>query len=159
MPTRPPSRWDFVYDLKPIELKQHFINEASKLLAKDLEKWPLQIDAWESASAEARFRHLVQPDSRRPDDRVYEAAFHLAKLEMEREFEQIDEFMRNERWRAYGADEYGRDAMLLLTRWLTEHLLAIVEATEGRIKRPMLVELLEKMERELGRRRSSLILN
>lgn len=159
MTLRRPSRWDFIYDLKPIELKQHFINEASKLLAKDLERWPLQIEAWESPAAEARFRHLVEPDARRPDDRVYAAAFRLAKWEMEREFEAIDEFMRNERWREYGADEYGRDAMLLITRYLVEQLLAIIEATEGRIKRPMLVELLEKMEKELARIRSPIILN
>ncbi|MFN7130618.1 MAG: hypothetical protein ACK4N5_00950 [Myxococcales bacterium] len=153
---RPPSRWDFIQDLKPIELKQHFLNEAAKLLAKDLEKWPLTIEAWENPQAEARFARLTLPGAPRPDERVYEAAFKLARWEMEREFEAIDEFMRNERWRAYGADEYGRDAMLLLNRWMIEQLLSILEVTEGRINRALLVELVDRTERELRRLRSPL---
>jgi hypothetical protein len=109
--------------------------------------WPLEIAEWASPQEESRFRPLaVLP---RPDARVYEAAFRLARLDLMHEFEQIDDFMRNERWREFTASGQGVDAMLLISRFLTEQMLALAEATEGRVKRPQLVDILLRAERRL----------
>ncbi len=146
------SRWDHLYDLKPVPLTEHFLEEAAKLLAQDLAKWPLEVEAWATPADQARFGPLVASDSARPDDAVWTAAFSLARLELEREFEQIDDYMRNERWRAVTPPGMGVEQLHFLTRFLTEQMLGIAEATEGRLKRPMLVDLLSRLERRLAER-------
>lgn len=148
------SRWDHLYDLKPVPLTEHFLEEASKLLAQDLAKWPPEVEGWATPADQARFGPLVAEGSTRPDDAVFTAAFALARLELEREFEQIDDYMRNERWRAVTPPGTGVEQLLFLTRFLTEQMLGIAEATEGRIKRPMLVDLLSRLERRLAERRA-----
>ena len=143
------GRWDHLYELKPVPLAEHFVAEAAKLLARDLAGWPPQVEAWASPADEARFGPLLSPGAPRPDDRIFAEAFRLARLELMREVEQIDEYMRNERWRQVAAPGRGFDALLFLSRYLTEQMLAIAEATEGRIKRAMLVDLLLRAERAL----------
>ena len=143
------SRWDFLYDLKPVPLAEHVVEEASKLVARELSAWPLSITDWANPQDEARFRPLCEPGAARPDDRVYQAAFRLARLELMREFEQVDDFMRNERWREFTGPGLGVDQMLLVSRYLTEQMLSLSEATEGRVKRPQLVEVLLRTERRL----------
>lgn len=144
------GRWDHLYELKPVSLGEAFVEEAAKVVAKDLQGWPPPVEGWHSPQDEARFGPLVAPGSARPDAKIFAAAFRIARLELMREFEQIDEFMRNERWREFTAPGAGVDAMLFLSRYLTEQMLAIAEATEGRIKRPMLVDLLLRAERRLS---------
>ncbi|MBI5546495.1 MAG: hypothetical protein HY901_21650 [Deltaproteobacteria bacterium] len=143
------SRWDHLYEIKPVPLAEHFVEEVSKLVAKDLTEWPLAIESWTSAQEEERFKPLLGPDSSRPDGRVLGEAFRLARWELMREFEQIDEYMRHERWREVTPAGRGVDQILLVCRYLTEQMLAIIEATGGRIKRPQLVDLLLRAERRL----------
>jgi len=144
-----PSRWDFLYDVKPVPIADHLVEEIAKLVAKDLESWPLTVQAWASEADAQRFRRILEPGAPRPDAKIYEAAFMLARLELEREYERIDEFMRNEGWRAYTPPGDGYDAMVLLSRYLLEQMLAVAEMTNGRLKRPVLVTCLEKAERRL----------
>lgn len=143
------SRWDYLYDLKPVPLTEHFVEEVSKLVAQDLKAWPLQVEEWATAQDEARFAPLLAPEAPRPAEPIYEAAFKLARLELMREYEQIDDYMRNERWRAATPPGTGFDLLLFLSRYLTEQMLAIGDATEGRIKRPLLVDILLRAERRL----------
>jgi hypothetical protein len=143
------GRWDYLYELKPVPAAEAFVEEAAKVIAKDLGVWPLQVSEWASAQDAARFGPLLAPDSPAPDQAVFAAAFRLARLELMREFEQIDDYMRNERWREVTPPGRGVELLLFLTRYLTEQMLSINEATEGRIKRPMLVDLLTRTERHL----------
>ncbi len=144
-----PGRWDFLYELKPVPLTEHLVEELSKVVAEELERWPLALASFASAEDAARFAPLLAPGAPRPDRKVYEAAFLLARLELEREFERIDEFMRNERWRAYASPGASYDAMILLSRTLTELMLAVLEKTEGRVGRGQLVDGLRRAERRL----------
>jgi hypothetical protein len=144
---RPPSRWDRLFDLKPVPIADHLVEELSRLLASELARWPLAVEEWTNPAEEARFRPVLAGP--RPDARAFEAAFLLARLELQREIERIDDFMRNERWRAFVPPGAGYLSMLFLSRWLVEQLLAIAERTEGRLKRPQLVDLLARCERRL----------
>ena len=141
------GRWDYLYELKPVPVSEAFVEEAAKVIAKDLEVWPLQVSEWSTPQDAARFGPLLAPDSKPPDSATFTEAFKLARLELMREFEQIDDYMRNERWRAITPAGRGVELLLFLTRYLTEQMLSINEATEGRIKRPMLVDLLTRTER------------
>lgn len=144
-----PSRWDHLFDLKPVPLVEHVLDEVSKLVAKDLSGWPLQVEEFHSAADAERFRPLLEPAAPRPDDKVFTIALRLARLELLREYEQIDAFMRNERWREFTPPGYGYDAMIFISRFLVEQMLALGEATQGRIKRPQLVECLLRAEHRL----------
>ncbi|MGC4121075.1 MAG: hypothetical protein QM765_42155 [Myxococcales bacterium] len=146
------GRWDYLYELKPVPASEAFVEEAAKIIAKDLGVWPLQVTEWATPQDAARFGPLLAPDSLPPDASTFTEAFKLARLELMREFEQIDDYMRNERWRAFVPPGRGVELLLFLTRYLTEQMLSINEATEGRIKRPMLVDLLTRTERHLKSR-------
>jgi hypothetical protein len=142
-----PSRWDFVYDRKPVALEEHLLDEAAKVIAAELSSWPPPVSEWNLPGDEARFSRLLEPGSRRPDPRAFTAAFHLARLELSREVLQIDGFMRNERWREFTDAGDGYEGMILISRYLTEQMLALGEATEGRLERAKLVSCLTQTER------------
>jgi hypothetical protein len=141
------GRWDFLYEQKAVSLTEHLVDELAKLIAQDLAGWPLAIDSFATPEDAARFARLLAPDSPRPGASVYLAAFLLARLELEREYEQIDEFMRNERWRAFAAPGRSYHAMILISRYLTEQMLAVLERTEGRVNRARLVECLGRAQK------------
>lgn len=141
------SRWDFVYDLKPVALEEHLLDEVAKVLSEELSSWPLPVSGWNLPGDEARFSRLLGPGSRRPDPPTFVAAFRLARMELSREILQIDDFMRNERWREHTDAGDGYEAMILVSRYLTEQMLALGEATEGRLNRAKLVSCLAQTER------------
>ena len=143
------GRWDHLYELKPVPLSEALVEEAARLLAQDLALWPPAVESWTSEQDAARFGPLLAAGAPRPEAGVWAAAFRLARLELMREFEQIDEFMRSEGWRAHFGPGAGLDQMIFLSRYLTEHMLSLAEATEGRIKRAQLVDLLLRAERRL----------
>ncbi len=149
------SRWDYIRDLKPVPIAEHLIEELAKLLSKDLTKWPLQVEAWSTPADQQRFGHLVEPGSPRPDPKVFDEAFKLARWELEHAYLAVDDYMRNQRWREQVAPtDY--DALIFLSRYLTEQMIGLAEATHNRLKRPQLVDCLERIERKL--RSSRLVL-
>jgi hypothetical protein len=142
------SKWDYLLDQKPKPLATHLLEEVAKRLAKDLAQFPLPIEGFESDAAAARFQPLFAEPTR-PHDDVYRAAFHLARLELQREVEEIDAYMRNERYKPLAPTPRDYLAMIFLSRWLTEQMLALSEAVQTRLPRPKLVECLQDTERRL----------
>jgi len=143
------ERWDFLYDLKPVSLTEHFVEEMAKRLAAELADWPLRVESFAAPEDAARFAPLLAKESPRPDSKVFQAAFLLARLELEREYERIDAFIRQEGWRAFAAPGAAYDAMILVSRYLTELMLAILEKTEGRVGRARLIDCLRRAEKRL----------
>ncbi len=141
------GRWDFLYEKKAVSLSEHLVDEFAGFVAQDLAGWPLAIDSFATPEDAARFAPLLAPDSPRPGASIYLGAFLLARLELEREYEQIDEFMRNERWRAYATSGRSYDAMILISRYLTEQMLSVLERTEGRVNRARLAECLDRAQK------------
>ena|SRR5438552_1498335 len=137
------SRWDFLFDVKPVSLTDHLLTEVAKLLTKDLAKWPPPIEELD-AELGSQFRPLFEPDAQRPSSAVYDEAFKLAKLELEREIQAVDDYMRNQRWRERGVAPGEKLALLFLSRWLVEQLLGLKESTSGKITRPLLLDCLER---------------
>lgn len=144
-----PSRWDFVFDLKPIPLVDHLLEEVAKLVARDLARWPLPVQELDADTGRT-FAALLLPDARRPADAVFHEAFRLARWELERDLEASAEYMRNRRYLEHGITESDRRALLFVSRWLVEQLLSLNEATSGRIKRPQLVDCLDRIRRRFS---------
>lgn len=141
-----PSRWDLLLEQKPVALVDHLLNEVAKLLAKDLQQWPLPIADVDLDTAQ-NFAPLLSPESKRPDPVVFFESFRIARRELEREFEASAEYFRNQRYLEAGAAPTDRAAILFISRWLVEQLLSLREHTHSKVTRPQLVDCLERTER------------
>jgi hypothetical protein len=144
-----PSRWDLLLDQKPIPLADHLLSEVAKLLAKDLGRWPLPVQEVDAVTGK-QFEPLFASDRPRPSKQVYAEALQLARWELERELAAYDDYMRNRRWMEKGLAPDDKLALLFLNRWLVEQMLALGEATEGRVKRAQMLECLEQVRQRLN---------
>lgn len=141
------GRWEHLLDQKPKPLAQHVLDEVSKLVAADLAKWPLPVADLDPETGR-KFEPLLRADSKRPAPALFEECFRLAAWELNRYVEAIDDYMRNRRYLEKGLSEEDRLALLFVTRWLVEKLLALKEEAEGRFSRQELIGCLE----DVGRR-------
>jgi len=141
-----PGPWDFIHDRKPKPLREHLLDEFAARLSADLKTWPLPVGELDPTLG-AKWAHLLAPESVRPSPMVFEQGFRLARWELERQLDALDEYMRNERWLEAGISPPEKQALLFVSAWLVEQLLALSESTEGRIDRRGLVECLDRTER------------
>lgn len=144
-----PSRWDFLLETKPVPLVEHLKDEVAKLLARELESWPPPMTELDPGWVR-KHATVFEPGAPRPPDALYREAFRLARWELERDVEAVDDYMRNQRFVERGLAPTDKSALLVLSRWLTEQLLQLTEATENRVKRKDLIDILEKLSRRLG---------
>src|SRR5687768_3372208 len=117
-----PSRWDLLLDTKPIPLIEHLLEEVAKIMAKDFSVWPLRIDELDLATGR-QFAEVLELKNPRPSAPVYREAFKLARWEIEREVQAVDDYMRNQRWLELGLAPTDKLVLLLLSRWLVEQML------------------------------------
>jgi hypothetical protein len=140
------DRWTWVLDQKPRPVLDVLKDEVAKLLSGQLQRWPLPLEELDPAYA-GRHAPALAPDAPRPSAAVYTQSFRLARWELERDIAAVDDYFRNLRFLEAGLGPGDKAALLVLSRWLTEQALALAEATEGRVKRPDLVDILERTER------------
>jgi hypothetical protein len=146
-----PSRWERLFETKPIPILEHFVEEIAKLLTAELRKWPLEIEELDLQSdAGQRYASLFEPGAPRPAPAVFNEAFLLVRWELERELDAYDDYMRNERYLERGLAPTDKPALLFISQWLLEQLLGVAEATRGRVKRKHLVDCVERIERKLS---------
>lgn len=144
------GRWDWVYDLKSQPIGDYLLDKLAENLAEDVTHFPPQVDGWEDAATQARFEPLLQ-SGRRPSELAVRTAIWLVQADLRREFEAVDEFMRNG-----GLDERlgsVEDCELcrFLWRFLEDKVLAFAEASQSRFKRAELAEAMTKLEKRLYR--------
>ncbi len=135
-----PSRWDLVLDHKPVPVLDHLLKEVAKLFATDLLVWPPKVEEAQGVAALAE--HPLRPTAL-----LYRGAFVLTRLDLAREVDAYDDYLRNQRWLGEGLSAKDKPMLLFLTRFMTEQLLGFAEATEGRVKRHHLLEVLADTER------------
>jgi hypothetical protein len=143
-----PSRWDYLFEAKPVPVRDHLVDEVAKLLAKDLSKWPPPVQEID-LDVGGTFAPLFLEPTPRPSQAVYEEALRLSHWELAREFDAYDDYMRNKRYLERGLAPTDRLLLLFLNRWLVEQMLGLGEATEGRVKRPMMHQVLDKLQARL----------
>lgn len=142
-----PNKWERLLDQKPVRLSDHLVAEAAKLFCADLRTWPPAIDEFDPQTGQA-LAALVAEHPQRPDQRLYAQAFRLTRWDLSRDFDAIDEYWRNLRHLEAGLTMADKPMILFLTRFLTEQLLGLSEATQGRINRPRLLDALGLIERD-----------
>lgn len=143
-----PSRWEHLLEQRPVPLVDHLVEEISKLLAKDLSRWPPPVAELDAASG-AGFAPLLAEGYPRPARAAYAEAFRLARFDLEHDLDAYDDYMRNRRWAERGLPAGAKQELLFLSRWLTEQMFALGEATEGRVKRKHMREILDRTERRV----------
>lgn len=138
-----PSKWDLVLGTRPIPVLEHLVAEIARLFAKDLAAWPPEIEAFDGATG-AQLLALLEAHPGRPDARLYREAFELTRLDLSREFEALDDYWRNQRWLSAGLAASDKGMLQFLSRFMAEQLLALGEATEGRINRSRMLDVLDR---------------
>lgn len=141
-----PSKWDLVLEQKPITIQEHLLEEVSKLFAADLAAWPPEIEAFDEVTGQ-KLAALLADAPLRPDPRLYVEAFALTRLDLGRELEAYDDYLRNHRWLTSGLAAKDKPMLLFLSRFMSEQLLGLREATHGRLSRAHLLDVLGRTER------------
>ena len=139
------DRWDRLLDVKRVTLADQLMTEAAKILWEDLGTWPPPMEEIEAAGSR-EFASVLAPGSPVPPSAAYLEGIRLARFDLKREFEAFDEYVRNRRWTEVGLEDAHKPAVLLLSRYLTESLLALLERTQGRVKRADLVLALDRLQ-------------
>src|SRR5688572_6687911 len=96
-----PSRWDFLFDQKPIPLMEHLVQEASQRLGDDVLRWPLPIQEVDPTVGQT-FLPLVSGQLPKPGPDVLREAFRLARWDLSHEVQAYDDYMRHHRWSEAG---------------------------------------------------------
>ena len=143
------DRWQRILDQKPVPLQQHLLAEAARLLLDELGRWPLPVEEIDPRSG-AGVAALLGPEAPRPSPAVFPASLRLVRWELGREHDAYDDYMRNRRYLEVGIPERERPLLLLVSRWVLEQLLALSEATGGRVDRRALLGVVERLERGLA---------
>jgi hypothetical protein len=140
------GRWDRFHEARSISSEQMLADEVVKTLVTDLSDWPPPVSEWHDKAVEKRFEPVLGPLAR-PSSSVFRAAFELARWELERRYDALDDFARNDRAAKIASDAKERLALEFLHRWLTDSMLELLEVSP--LKRAKLLECLERVEKRL----------
>lgn len=149
------SRWEQVLEKKPIPIVDHLVEEVAKLFSAELGKWPLEVEDVELGPESRAWAKFLLPDAPGPSVVEWKEAFRLAHWDLAHEHDAYDEYVRNQRWTEAGLPPDARAMLLFLSRYVTEQLLALGEATQGRIDRKKKLEVLDATWRHLVARQGA----
>jgi len=140
-------RWDFLYDRQKQPVKAYVLERFAEELARELTAWPPPFVEW--VSDELR-RRWAAGAAERPRDEIVRFALEIARLDLLREFDEIDRRLRDEGHHLRTPAEEA--SVHLLVRLVTEKCLGLKEHAAGaRIRREDLAEMLGAVERRLFR--------
>ncbi len=142
------GRWDYLYDVKSRPIGDYLLDELAKQLERDVRGFPPSVDFEENAAAAARYGPLLA-SGKKPSDIAVQTAIWLARSDLLRELEAVDQFMRGG-----GLDERlgsveDRELCRFLWQFFVEECLAFSEACNGRFKHADLAEALARLEKRL----------
>ena len=109
------SRWEHILDRKPQELADYVLDQIADALVVDLREFPPAGIEWLDDAAHARYAQVLERKGKPPLE-TYRVAVTLAREEMLREYERIDEFCRSPQFRALCPDELEERTAHFLTR-------------------------------------------
>jgi hypothetical protein len=140
-------RWDFLYERQKQPVKAFILERFAEEVAREIDAWPPPFAEWVPDELRARWQAGA---AERPREGVVRFALEIARLELRREFEEIERRLGAEGHRLQGPAEEA--ALHLLSRLLTERCLALKEhADTARLSRDDLAAALSQVERRLFR--------
>jgi hypothetical protein len=141
-------RYDWLYERQKQPVKQYILERFAVELADELRAWPPPDLEWESEPLRLRYQ---EGTATAPREAVVRSALALARLDLLREFEAIEQRLASDDGGVLqsGAE---RAAVHLLVRLLTERCLSLKEYADGaRLTRDDLAGALGLVERTLFR--------
>ncbi len=142
------GRWDYLYDVQKQPIGDWLLDRLAEELANDLRSFPPPVDEWEDATTRARFAPLLASGAQ-PSELAVRTAIWLAQADLRREFEAVDEFIRNGGLDNRLGSVPDRELCQFLWRYLEDKCLAFAEATHSRFKRSDLADALGRVEKLL----------
>ncbi len=140
-------RWDFLYDRQRQPVREYVLGRFAEELARELASWPPPFVEWVSDELRARW---AAGAAEKPRDDVVRFALEIARLDLLREFDEIERRLGTEGHRLQTPAEEA--ALHLLVRLVTEKCLGLKEHAEAaRLRREDLARMLEDVERRLFR--------
>ncbi|HET9553812.1 MAG TPA: hypothetical protein VFP50_12655 [Anaeromyxobacteraceae bacterium] len=142
------KRFDWLYERQKQPVREYVVEKLAEELAGELAAWPPPDLEWEDEDQRRRWESGA---ASKPRDEVVRYALEIARLDLRREWEAIEQRMAGEAARFWQTPAE-RAAGHLLVRLLTERCLALKEYAEGaRLTRDDLVRALDLVERRLFR--------
>ena len=86
------ARWDHLYDAQARPIGDYLLDELARELERDVRGFPRSGEVGEPA-ARARFA-LLLASAQKPSELAVRTAIWLAQADLRREFEAVDQFMR-----------------------------------------------------------------
>ncbi|HUB09050.1 MAG TPA: hypothetical protein VMB50_18720 [Myxococcales bacterium] len=145
-----PSRWDFLYDVKPQPIGDFLLDKLAEVLEEDIRAFPPEVTDWQDEAAKARFERAVAA-GHGPSELAVRTAIWLAQADLRREFEAVDEFMRGGGLDDRLGSDDDRELCRFLWHFLEDKVLSFAEATQSRFKRAELADALARLEKRLYR--------
>ena len=140
-------RWDFLYDRQRQPVKAYVLERFAQELAEELRGWPPPFVDWVSEELRARWSAGA---AERPREDVVRFALELSRLDLLREFEEVERRLAADAHRLQTPAEEA--ALHLLVRLVTEKCLGLKEYAEAmRISREDLAGCLDQVERRIFR--------
>lgn len=140
------KRYDWLYERQKQPIKRYLLERFAGDVADELAAWPPGDLEWESEASRRRWQSGAE---RHPGELVIRYALELARLDLRREWDEIDRRMRGEAdgwWRS--PEE--KSAGMLLVKLLTERCLWLKEEASGaRLTRDDLCGALALVEKRL----------
>ncbi len=141
-----PNKWDLILAQKPVPLRTHLLEEVAKIFAADLGIWPPRVEDFDAHTGQ-KLADLLNDSPLQPSARLYQEAFTLTQFDLGRQIEASDDYLRNQRWMTGGLGAKDKGMMLFLSRFMAEQLLGLAEATQGRLHRSDLLDVLDRTQR------------
>jgi hypothetical protein len=140
------KRYDWLYERQKQPVKQYLLERFAGELAGEVAAWPPADLAWETEALRLRWQAGA---ARPPGELVIRYALELARLDLQRQWEEIDRRMQGEADTWWRTPEE-RSAGQLLVKFLTERCLWLKEEASGaRLTRADLCGALDLVERVL----------
>ncbi len=140
-------RWDYLYERQTQPVKEYVLDRFGAELAEELRAWPPADVAWSSEAERARW---AAGAAVHPRDDVIRLALEIARLDLAREFEEVEVHLARASHRLQGPAEEA--ALHLLVRLITEASLELKErADRMHLARADLIAAVDRAERRLFR--------
>ena len=143
------KRYDWLYERQKTPVREYILERFAGELADELLAWPPPDLEWESEPLRLRWQAGAEA---RPRDEVIRYALEIARLDLRREFEAIEQALAGGAAARAWQTDAERAAGHLLVRLLTERCLSLKEYADGaHLTREDLVGALGLVERRLFR--------
>ena len=140
------KRYDWLYERQKQPVKQYLVERFAGELADEVAAWPPADLEWETEASRRRWQAGAE---QHPGELVIRYALELARLDLRREWDEIDRRMRGEA-DAWWKSPEEKSAGMLLVKLLTERCLWLKEEASGaRLTRDDLCGALTLVERRL----------